>query len=222
MTFSVAATLHLVGPRGLSSVTAPRCLESVSTTDVSRHEHSPETPLPETARQAPWETRQRPTSRPCLGSVRRFRRIRSRTAPDHLAVIQPPATPCLTARCRLRVDRLLPLRAMRLVDGSAASFFGCGRLRRLEPSDTSRGQSGQFATRWGGRAATLRERLFPDCVSPFSPVHVNATGLSELEVPSAGEDHHTSSCERVCGAVASAGRQMQSPHEFIAVSKNFD
>jgi hypothetical protein len=36
---AIASTLRLVGPRGLSSDTAPRCFEPVSTTDVSRHEH---------------------------------------------------------------------------------------------------------------------------------------------------------------------------------------
>lgn len=70
--------------------------------------------------------------------------------------------------------------------------------------------------------AAWQERLFLDCVSPVSPVHVNATGLRELEVPSIAGDQHTCPCERVCGAFASAGRQGRSPHVFIAVSKNVD
>lgn len=48
----------------------------------------------------------------------------------------------------------------------------------------------------------MRLRAFcPTVVSPFSPVHVNATGLRELEVPSTAKDHHPYPCGRVCGAL---------------------
>jgi hypothetical protein len=47
----------------LSSVASPRCCESASTNRRSRHEHSRQTSPLETARRAPWETRQRSTSR---------------------------------------------------------------------------------------------------------------------------------------------------------------
>lgn len=81
----------------------PRCLESASTTDVSRHEHPPETALPETTRRAAVgnpagisTSRSAPTlAFPPL----------SRQTPDHLAVIQPPAVTRLTAHYRLRVIR---------------------------------------------------------------------------------------------------------------------
>jgi hypothetical protein len=88
-----------------SSDTAPRCLESASTTDVSRHEHPRQTSPLETVRRAAvgnpptfdLETDHEETA---------FPPFRPRTAPDHLAVIRPPTTPCLTARRRLRADRL--------------------------------------------------------------------------------------------------------------------
>jgi hypothetical protein len=91
-----------------SSNAAPRCLEPASTTDVSRHEHPRPTPPLETHHRAPWETRRRSTSRP-TAEMRRLRRHRPRRAPDHLAVIQPPAAPRLTARRWLRADRLSAL-----------------------------------------------------------------------------------------------------------------
>lgn len=129
---------------------APRCLESVSTTDVSRHEHPPETPLPETACQAPWETRQRPTSRPCL--VPGVSADRSRTAPDHLAVIQPLATPCLTAWCRLRVERPVHLFSApkhRVAIGAPRAFSASGDSAGSNPLTPPR-----------GNPDSARERLF--------------------------------------------------------------
>jgi hypothetical protein len=97
----------------------------------SRHEHSRQTSPLETARRAPWETRQRSTSRHSLDAGR-FRPCRPRTAPDHLAVIRPPAAPCLTARRRLRSDRLRHARAC--AGGSKLrGFLGARSLRRCEP-----------------------------------------------------------------------------------------
>jgi hypothetical protein len=63
------------------------------------------------------------------------RRVRSRKTPDHLAVIQPPTASCLTARCRLRVERR-PRCAFALHGESAAAFFGCVHASPLGPSDT--------------------------------------------------------------------------------------
>jgi hypothetical protein len=62
-----------------------------------------------------------------------------RSAPDHLAVIQPPTATCLTARRRLRADRLPTFALSRsgLGHQERRSFLGCRRLRRIEPSDTS-------------------------------------------------------------------------------------
>jgi len=48
--------------------------------------------------------------------------------PDHLAVIRPPAAPCLTARRRLRVE-WLPLSRSRAAQKRSSSFLGC-RTRR--------------------------------------------------------------------------------------------
>jgi hypothetical protein len=55
---SVASTLRLARPHGQPSDTAPRCLEPVSTTDVSRHEHPWQTPSLET----PAERRGKPAN----------------------------------------------------------------------------------------------------------------------------------------------------------------
>lgn len=86
-----------------SSRAAPRCLESASTTDVSRHEHPPETALPETTRRAAvGNPADASTSRSAPAMA--FPPL-SRQTPDHLAVIQPPAVTRLTAHYRLRVIR---------------------------------------------------------------------------------------------------------------------
>jgi hypothetical protein len=49
------STLRLVRPHGQPSDTAPRCFESVSTTDVSRHEHPCRNITSGDCRRAPWE-----------------------------------------------------------------------------------------------------------------------------------------------------------------------
>jgi hypothetical protein len=121
-----------------SSRAAPRCLESASTTDVSRHEHPRQTSPLETARRntvgnpPTFRHRDRPRGKAA------FPPFRPRTAPDHLAVIRPPTAPCLTARRRLRADRLPAFALARSGWGEERrSFLGCRRLRRFEPSDTS-------------------------------------------------------------------------------------
>ena len=109
----------------------------------SRHEHPSETPLSETARRAPWETRRRSTSRP--PSARGFRLLASSGA-------GPPCGHPTSDGCAL--DGALPASG-----SSTTSFFrgselpyvaraACGRrkcpgffgrryLCRFEPSDTS-------------------------------------------------------------------------------------
>ena len=67
---------------------------------------------------------------------RRFRRLRSRQTPDHLAVIRPPTAPCLTARRRLRAERL-PRRALALRGESAAALSAASHASPFEPSDAS-------------------------------------------------------------------------------------
>jgi len=141
------STACLVPPFGVAWNRPPRCLESASTTDVSRHEHPPETALPETTRRAAVgnpagisTSRSAPTlAFPPL----------SRQTPDHLAVIQPPAVTRLTAHYRLRVIRRsrfafagpLPDAALALV----RRFRACrrpspryqpGQPCRTKPSDT--------------------------------------------------------------------------------------
>jgi hypothetical protein len=51
--------------------------------------------------------------------------------PDHLAVIRPPAAPCLTARHRLRTEQHRA--RSRAARGERSSFFGCLTLRRSNP-----------------------------------------------------------------------------------------
>jgi len=93
-------------PRSASrprSTASPRCLESASTTDVSRHEHPSETSPLETTRRPPWGDPAGFGFEILL--ARGVSAVRSRKTPDHLAVIQPPAATCLTARRRLQVVR---------------------------------------------------------------------------------------------------------------------
>jgi hypothetical protein len=54
VTFSVARRRVLAGPRGLPRARRQDASNSVSTTDVSRHEHSFETSPSETAGRGPW------------------------------------------------------------------------------------------------------------------------------------------------------------------------
>lgn len=107
----------------------------------------------------------------------------ARATPDHLAVIQPPAATCLTARHRLRVVRRSPCASARV----EAHFAHVKRLSprsrlgqscRNEPSDT-------LATPGSGRSKPLR------CRSPSlaGSGHVNATHLARPEVPSTTGDH---------------------------------
>jgi hypothetical protein len=100
------STLRLVRPHGQPSDTAPRCFESVSTTDVSRHEHPCRNITLGDCRRAPWETRRRSTSRSPVGPRTLLALAIPRATPDHLTVIRPPTASRLTARCRLRDDRL--------------------------------------------------------------------------------------------------------------------
>jgi hypothetical protein len=130
----------------------------------SRHEHSPGAPSPETARRALWETRQRSTSRP--SSPGRFRRW-SRTAPDHLAVIQPPAAPRFDGAAPAS-GRSASTRALAGWGGRAPRLCRPTAIRRFEPSDTSLSAAG------GGAQCAPR----PCRVSSIPPGHVNAAGDS--------------------------------------------
>jgi hypothetical protein len=115
----------------------------------SRHEHSQQTPPSETTRQPPWETRRRSTSGPFSG--RGVSAGRSRTAPDHLAVIRPPTASRWTARRRLRVDRL-PLSRMRGWGESAAALSAVGSSVDSDP----------LTPLMGARRKGRRSDLVPD------------------------------------------------------------
>jgi hypothetical protein len=90
-----------------------------------------------TARRALWETRQRSTSRRLPDAA--FPLSRPRTAPDHLAVIRPPAAPCLTARRRLWPARLPRSRSC-AGGGEAPPLFRLARAPPMRTSDASRGR----------------------------------------------------------------------------------
>jgi hypothetical protein len=132
--FSFARRRILAGPCGLPRTRRQDASNSVSTTDVTRHEHPSKHPLWRPLAGAPWEN---PPAFDFADRPRpRGRAARPSTTPDHLAVIRPPAAARLTARCRLRADRrsLLP---MGTVTGERRCFFGSRRLCRVEPSGTS-------------------------------------------------------------------------------------
>jgi hypothetical protein len=100
------------------------------------------------------------------------------TTPDHLAVIRPPTAARLTARRRLRGDRLLTFMHMAWGEGERRCFIGWRQPRRIAPSDTSRSGWSQDA------GASLFQ--------PIEPVPTGArqcADVPEPEVPSAGEDH---------------------------------
>ena len=84
----------------------------------------------ETARRALWETRQRSTSRRHPDAA--FPLSRPRTAPDHLAVIRPPAAPCFDGTTPASARSAATL-AQCAGGGKLCRFFGWRELRRREP-----------------------------------------------------------------------------------------
>jgi hypothetical protein len=132
---SVARLCALARPHGQPSVAASRCLESASTTNVSRHEH----PLSKhhfwrPFRRASWETRRRSTSRSPVGARALMGACwslgRRRTT---LRSSGPPTASRLTAQCRLRADRLPTLCALARGGGEAPQLC---RLAVAPPSRT--------------------------------------------------------------------------------------
>lgn len=116
-------------------------------------------------------------------------RDRPGTAPDHLAVIRPPTAPCLTARRRLRADRLPTLAPER----------GWGRSAAALSADGCSAESNPLAPH-GHRAGALWTPHFP-VLDPFRPAHVNAAGLSGIEMPSIARDICELSSEGLLGAL---------------------
>lgn len=127
--------------------------------------------------------------------------------------------------------------AMRFVIWSAPSFFGCGRLRLFEPSDTFSRDRGDFLHR-------VPELVLAQGAGPFGPAEHASPWAGERPCSRSREPDSTGArqCIRLSRArgafhrgrpppvplrarvwsVAPAGRQGQSPHVFIAVSKNTD
>jgi hypothetical protein len=118
----------LVGPRGFPWTHRRGASNPLLQPTFRSRAPVAKTPSSETARRAPWENP--PTFRFEILLARRRRR--SWRTPDHLAVIRPPTAPCLTARRRLRVERL-PLLRFRAARGERSSFFGCLTPRRSNP-----------------------------------------------------------------------------------------
>lgn len=133
---SVARRRSLVRPCGFPRDRRQSASKSVSTTDVSQHEHPSKHHLRRLSAERRGKTRRRSPSRSSSGPA--FPRAPKKT-PDHLAVIRPPTAARLTARCRLRVDRLPPVVLSRRGGKSAAALSAEQRLRRIEPSDASWG-----------------------------------------------------------------------------------
>jgi hypothetical protein len=126
--------------------------------------------------------------------------------PDHLAVIQPPAASCLTARCRLRVDWLS--RCAFAPRCKRSSFFGCLRALPVEPSDTpyaneERSNQAPFSlhrARYHGSTSMLPLSRAPGCLPP-------------------GKSTASALAGTCAGAPAPVGRQVQALHVFIDVRK---
>jgi len=77
------------------------------------------------------------------------------------------------------------------------------------PSDTSR-------SAWKG----TRSARFPSRVTPFRPAHVNAAGLSEIEVPSIEQDQHGPLFRAVRVELCSRWPAGHSPHVFTVVREH--
>jgi hypothetical protein len=142
----------------LSLVASPRCFEQpLLQLTFCRHEHPRSTPLLETVRRAIVG---KPADCDFQGhrEAKRCRFYSPHAALDHLAVIQPPTAPCLTARGRLRAD--WPPRfsvPIGTVGESTAALSAVGRSAKPNPLTPLR--------RWGG---TTSARM-PTACARFHP-----------------------------------------------------
>jgi hypothetical protein len=173
-------TSRLVPPCGVSLVARAKMPRISFYNRRSRHEHPSETPLPETARRAPWETHRRSTSRPPfrLG----FRLSRSSGA-------GPPCGHPTSDGCALDgafagfgpVDK--PCSHDERAQGRGRpGFFGRRCLRRFEPSDTSHRRLDRDSRFRGSNCRTSRA-LFQSH-DPGSAGARQCAGFHEIEVPS--------------------------------------
>jgi hypothetical protein len=106
---SVARRRPLVRPCGFPRDRRQSASKSVSTTDVSQHEHPSKHHLRRLSAERRGKTRRRSPFQILLGAA--SPRSPKKT-PDHLAVIRPPTAARLTARRRLRADRTATRRAL--------------------------------------------------------------------------------------------------------------
>jgi hypothetical protein len=185
--------------------TLPRCFESASTTDVSltstRRENTLFGDCPPSAVGKPADVLLRDPPR--AGR----RRLRSRETPDHLAVIRPPTAPCLTARHRLRVERL-PRRRFRVARRERGSFFGRFTPRRSSPL----APPGTIGERTRERSRLPSVISLPRAARQCCPLSRDRGAF------------HRRSPDRAplrasVRSPAPAGRRAQEPHVFIDVRK---
>jgi hypothetical protein len=182
----------------------------------SRHEHPPETPISETARRAPWETRRRSTSRPLFVPWLSPRRSsgagppRGHPTSDGHTLDGVPAG--FGPVSNLYSRGLFRLRAARLcrVGGEAPGRCLPAAPLPTRPSDTS-------CRRLNRDPRCLKARLCSLRLTPLLPEHVNAADFHRVEVPSIVGDRRRSPFEPRRGVLFPAGRPGQVPHVFIVV-----
>jgi hypothetical protein len=122
--------------------------------------------------------------------TRRFRLVRPGTAPDHLAVIRPPAAPCLTARRRLRPDRL-PLSRCR------AGGWNAQGLCRPPDATVDANLWHPFGAAGSGRRSAFSRSHEPVLIGGSS----TRPTFPEPEVPSTVEDQRGRPLGCPCGAL---------------------
>ena len=133
-----------------------------------------------------------------------------RGAPDHLAVIRPPAAACLTARPPASVRSTFPHRRSRAPRGELRRFFGLPDALSIDPSGTSLPAAGGLPGergRFNRLISAHRER-------------VNAGGYAGIEVPSVARGRSGRSCESPSRRAAPAGRPAQLPRVFTGVRRH--
>ena len=119
----------------------PRCLDTASTTDVSRHEHPrSNTTFGDFLPRAVGKPAGARLSGTPLG--RDVSVILPRRALNHLAVIQPPTASCLDGTLPALGRLATTFGAGALSWGERHRFFGGRRLGLIEPSDTSHRRQG--------------------------------------------------------------------------------
>lgn len=184
---------------------SPRCFESASTTDVSLTSTRLENTL---FGDCPKGAVGKPAGVLLRDPPRAQRRRRdSRKTPDHLAVIRPPTAPCLTARRRLRVERL-PGRRLRAARGERSSVVCCLTLCRSSP----------LAPPERLKRGTRERSCFPSVISLRRAARQCCPRSRDRGAFRRGSPRRAPL--RAPGwSSAPAGRRAQGPHVFIDVRK---